>query len=203
MEALAMASTSYDFLHKYLDDPKYTKPSSHTSTSPLELLRKISNDTRLDNLFTSKSPHNLTILFTEHESLVLEYWNAWTLTNPKEQFQESQDAAIALLINTVEVGTHSYDFFMVHLLTTSHAVRILLPMIPKKWHIPLVRQWWLLTIGVYLSQLRPKISKDLEPPPQMGKTWKYVEEMAVSGPWATDAHYVKGMLTIDELIGSY
>lgn len=55
----------------------------------------------------------------------------------------------------------------------------------------LVRQWWLLTIAVYVAQLRPSISKDVEVRPT--KQWKYVEDRAVNGPWATDAHYVKGM----------
>lgn len=99
---------------------------------------------------------------------------------------------MALLVKTVEPGTHAYDFFMVHLLTTSHAVRILLPLIPRKFHVGLVRQWWLLAIAVYVAQLRPKISEDLEGKPEGGKGWKYVEGMAVNGPWATDAHYVKG-----------
>lgn len=129
-------------------------------------------------------------LFDNHESLVLEHWNAWTIVEPNKHFQESQEAAVALLVNTVEVGTHAYDFFMVHILTTSHAVRILLPLIPKRFHISLVRQWWLLTLAVYISQLRPKISKDIEQKPE--KSWKYVEDQAVNGPWSTDAHYVKG-----------
>lgn len=55
-----------------------------------------------------------------------------------------------------------------------------------------MRQWWLLTIAVYIAQLRPKISDDIEVKPPAGKGWKYVEDKAVNGPWATDAHFVKG-----------
>ena len=190
MEALAMATTSYNFLHKYIDDTAYTKPSTYTTTSPLEILHKICTDTRFDGLFNDKGPQNIEILFTQHEPLVLEHWNAWKISDPNKQFQESQEAAVALLTRTVQPGTHAYDFFMVHILTTSHAVRILLPLIPKKFHISLVRQWWLLTLAVYISQLRPKIDDDIEEKPV--KPWKYVEDMATSGPWATDAHYVKG-----------
>jgi hypothetical protein len=129
-------------------------------------------------------------LFQNHENLVLEHWNAWKIDDPKKQFQDSQEAAVALLVRTVLPGTHAYDFFMVHLLTSSHAVRILLPLTPKKFHVSLVRQWWLLTIAVYVCQLRPKIDDEIEVKPDKG--WKYVESKAVSGPWATDAHYVKG-----------
>jgi hypothetical protein len=190
IEALAMASTSYNFLHKYIDDTAYTKPSTYSTTSPLEILHKISTDTRFDGLFNDKGSQNIEILFMQHEPLVLEHWNAWKISDPNKQFQESQEAAVALLTRTVQPGTHAYDFFMVHILTTSHAVRILLPLIPKKFHISLVRQWWLLTLAVYISQLRPKIDDDIEEKPV--KPWKYVEDMATSGPWATDAHYVKG-----------
>lgn len=191
MEALAMSSTAYNYLHKYIDDPSYSKPSTYSTTSPLEILHKIAADSRFDGLFPSRGASNMETLFKEHESLVLEHWNAWTISNPTEQFRDSQEAAMYLLVRTVQPGTHAYDFFMVHILTTSHAVRILLPLIPKKFHVSLVRQWWLLTIAVYISQLRPKIDEDLEVKPDKG--WKYVEEKAVSGPWATDAHYVKGI----------
>ena len=132
------------------------------------------------------------ILFSQHEDLLLEHWNAWTISSPTEQFRESQEAAIALLINTVKRGTHAYDFFMVHILTTSHAVRVLLPVIPKKFHISLVRQWWLLTIAVYISQLRPEIDEDLIPVGPQGKSWAYVENAAIEGGWCLDSHHVKG-----------
>jgi len=185
-----MASVAYNFLHKYLDDPSYTRPSTYSTTSPLEILHKISTDARLDGVFKSKGDHNIATLFADHEDIVMEYWNAWSIVDPTTQFRESQEAALALLVRTVKPGTHSYDFFLCHVLTTSHAVRILIPFIPKRYHVSLIRQWWLLTIAVYIAQLRPKIDDDLKPSPT--KQWNYVENMALNSPWATDAHYVKG-----------
>lgn len=190
IEALAMASSSYNYLHKYVDNPSYTKPSTYSISSPLEILHKIAKDTRFDGLFNERGDGNIETLFKDHEDLVMEHWNAWKIDNPNKQFQDSQEAAVALLVRTVEPGTHAYDFFMVHLLTTSHAVRILIPQIPKRFHISLVRQWWLLTIAVYVAQLRPRIDDDIEVKPD--KQWNYVEDKAVNGPWATDAHFVKG-----------
>ncbi|KAH6670634.1 hypothetical protein B0J14DRAFT_596663 [Halenospora varia] len=191
MEALAMSCTAYNFLHKYIDEPTYTRESTYTTTSPLEIIHKIHNDKRFDGLFQGHGDKNIQDLFFNHESLVLEHWNAWKISDPKKQFEESQEAAVALVVRTVKPGTHAYDFFMVHILTTSHAVRILLPIIPKRFHISLVRQWWLLTIAVYIAQLRPKIDDDIEVKP--GKQWNYVDLMAVNGPWSTDAHYVKAL----------
>jgi hypothetical protein len=203
MEALAMAASSYSPLHKYLDQPSYTCPSTYSSTSPLFILRKVQQDTRLDGLFSRKGTSNLDTLFQNHESLILEHWNAWTIVEPIKQFQESQELAIALLVDTVSPGTHAYDFFLVHILTTSHAVRILLPLIPKRFHVSLVRQWWLLTLAVYISQLRPEIKEELEGKPDPGKGWKYVEDKAVNGEWATDSHYVKALRAMREAASTW
>jgi hypothetical protein len=197
MEALGLAATQYNFLHKYLDDSSYTRKSPFSSNSPLELINKLASDNRFDGLFKEPGFANIEPLFQNHESLVLEYWNAWDLSstssaNPIEQFRESQEVAVALLVSTVRPSTHAYNFFVVHLLTTSHAVRILLPLLPAKFHISLVRQWWLLTLAVYIAELRPKIDPDYVPGDLKGKGWKYVEYQALNSAWSTDAHYVKG-----------
>ena len=99
---------------------------------------------------------------------------------------------MALLVATVPPGTHSYNFFTCHVLTTSHAVRILLPFLPPKFHLSLVRQWWLLTLAVYIAELRPKVDPDYVPSDLKGKGWKYVEHQVLTNEWRTDAHFVKG-----------
>lgn len=200
MEALGLATTSYDFLHKYLDDSSYTKPSTYDTSSPIEILGKVVEDKRFDNLFDHQGADNIAPLFKDHEAAVLEHWNAWQLPNPKKQFEDSQYAAVALLVATHECGgSRSYDFFLVHLLTTSHAVRILLPLMPAKFHVALVRQWWLLTLAVYISQTRPKVelnnitSYDIE-----AKNWAWVDKQAVEGKWSLDAHFVKALRAMKE-----
>jgi len=193
IEALAMTAVQYNFMHKYTDDPSYTKKSPLGSfTNVAELVDKVANDKRFDGLFSSPGLDNVKPLFEKHEDLVLEYWNAWELSNPIEQFRESQEAAVNLLVATVKPGTHAYNFFLVHVLTTSHAVRILLPFIPAKFHLSLVRQWWLLTLAVYIAELRPKVDPDYIPDDAKGVSWKDVEHLALHSQWKTDAHYVKG-----------
>jgi len=192
MEALGLAAVQYNFLHKYTDDSSYTKKSPFRSTSPVELLGKLADDDRFTHMFDEPGFDNIEPLFQKHEELVLEYWNAWEISDPVKQFQESQEAAVALLVATVPPGTHSYNFFVCHILTTSHAVRILLPFIPTKFHISLVRQWWLLTLAVYIAELRPKIDPDNVSTDLKGKSWKYVEHQVLNVEWSTDAHFVKG-----------
>ncbi|KAH7030966.1 uncharacterized protein B0I36DRAFT_116991 [Microdochium trichocladiopsis] len=209
MEALGLAACQYNFMHKYLDDPSYTKPvaDGKTSSTPLELLNKMSSDPRLKSLFKEPGLDNLNQLFDKHEDLVLEYWNAWDIdpshnsnVDPTQQFQLSQEAAVSLLVATIAPGTHGYNFFTVHLLTTSHAARVLLPLIPQQFHIALVRQWWLLVIAVYASLLCPKIDPDYVRPGELvkGRSWNYVVDKALNGPHATDAHFVKAVRAMKE-----
>ena len=190
IEAIAMTASTYTFLHKYMDKPTYTRPSTYTTTSPLEILHKIHEDKRFDGILSDRGSGNFKQLFNEHEDLILEHWNAWTIKDPKKQFEESQEAAIALLVHTVDPGTHAYDFFLLHLLTTSHSIRILLFFIPKKFHVNLLRQWFLLVVASYIAQMRPKINTDV--PEKPTKQWNYVEHKAIDNAWCLDSHYIKG-----------
>ncbi|KAL8712449.1 MAG: hypothetical protein Q9220_003297 [cf. Caloplaca sp. 1 TL-2023] len=194
MEALTMACGSYNFMHKYLDDPSYTRISSNSTQSPLKIICRVQKDSRFDDLFTHRGADNLTPLFEKHEDLALEYWNAWHIVNPTAEFQASQKAAVALLVATHKPGRQHYDFFVVHLLTTSHAVRILLPLIPAKFHVPVVRQWWLLMLAVYIAQLRPEIVlTSVTDYDRKDRDWTWVDKHAVEGKHALDAHYVKAL----------
>ncbi|GAD97228.1 hypothetical protein NFIA_069170 [Paecilomyces variotii No. 5] len=200
MEALAMTATCYNDIHKYLDDPSYSKAeASYHSTSPLEILEKVRTDKRFHGLFGSPGAQNLEILFRDREAALLDHWNAWEIQDPVKQFRESQEAAAAILVATRANATSQYDFFLVHLLTTSHAVRIILPLIPSTFHIPLVRQWWLITIAVYIAQLRPEIKLDrITDYDLKARDWKWASHQAVKGPHSTDAHYVKAIRACKE-----
>jgi len=177
-----------------MDTPSYTKPSTYTTTSPLEILHKIHRDQRFDGISNHRGAASLAQLFNEHEDLILDHWNAWTIEDPKKQFQEAQEAAIALLVHTVDPGTHAYDFFLLHLVTTSNAIRVLLPFIPKKFHINLLRQWFLLVVTMYVTQSRPKINTDVSGKPT--KQWNYIDHKTLDSPWCLDSHFIKGDATL-------
>lgn len=193
MEALGLAATQYNFFHKYLDRPVYTRPSPLEAESPLELLIQMAKDKRFDSLPKDPALADLETIFDEHEGLIMEYWNGWKIDNPVKQFELSQEAAVAVFVSTVRPGTHAYNFLLVHLLTTSHAVRILLPFLPQEHHVTLVREWWLLVIAMFIFKGRPMPDPDNIEEDLKGNGWSYVEDRALNSPWATDAHYVKGM----------
>lgn len=194
-----MGSCFYDSLHKYIDDPSYTSPASYTSTNPLAILQKVHEDERLDGLFDHRGSDNIGPLLEKREDVVLNHWNAWDLGNDEKALQErlhaAQRAAVALLVATKQEG-RKYDFFLCHLLTSSHAIRILLPLAPTAFHAKLVRQWWLFVLLAYVGQLRPKIDAqiidDFEPENEK-ESWKYVKHEALTGKYRTDAHWVKAL----------
>jgi hypothetical protein len=198
IEALAMGSCFYSSLHKYIDNPKYTKPSPHSAIGQgnglLGILNKVREDKRFDGLYDHRSG-DITKVLEEREETFLEYWNAWEITNPNEQFQDAQRIGVGLLVGTPVPEHGKYDFFLTHILTSSHAVRILLPLVPAKFHLSLLRQWWLFTLAVFIAQMRPSVTLDI-PGGGDGKqgNWKFVVDKALNGPQSKDAHYVKGML---------
>jgi hypothetical protein len=196
IEALALAACVYSPLHKYIDDPKYTKPSllgetDGHGTDLLDILSKVRGDKRFDGLYDHGSG-DITKVLEEREEVFLEYWNQWTITNPSQQFEETQSVAVAILMETAPSDETKFDFFFVHVLTSSHAIRILLPLIPAKFHVNLLRQWWLFTLAVYIAQTRPEIRHgSMEGYDVKGRNWKHVVHKALDGPHSKDAHYVK------------
>ncbi|KXT06419.1 hypothetical protein AC578_6063 [Pseudocercospora eumusae] len=202
IEALGLAACFYNNWHVFLDDPKYTKPAPNPTDSLFGILERVRNDTRFDNLSDHLGSDNIEKILGNEElaAAALEYWNSWDLKKPTEQFAESQKLAVALVVAAEEPSNDKgYDFFGVHLLTSSHAVRTLLPSLPNKHHIPLVRQWWLFTLLVYIAQLRPKINIDnIKLVELEGRDWKFVTEKALKSKWRTDAHFVKALRCMHE-----
>ncbi len=202
MEALGLACTQYNFLHKYIDDPRYTRGPSYSESSLLGILERVRNDKRFD-----EGSDGIEAVFENHEDAVLEHWNAWQLlSHPKKQFQESQSTAVAILVGTqpLNSGQPAYDFFYVHLLTTSHAVRILLPFVPAKFHVSLVRQWWLFTLAAYIAQGRPPIDlANINDFKLQNQDWSAIEQHAVQNKWSLDAHWVKGLRAMKEAANTW
>ncbi|KKK12144.1 hypothetical protein ARAM_004577 [Aspergillus rambellii] len=209
IEALTLTAVCYGTTHKYLDDPSYSQAeASYHSTSILEVLSKVRTDKRLNGFFSSPGHHNIETLFREAEAILLDHWNAWEIQeDPQEQFRESQEAAVALLTTTLSTPNAvaaKYDFFFVHVLTASHAVRVLLPLIPARFQVSLVRQWWLMTLSIYVAQLRPEMKMDsVRNYDIKDKGWKYVTHKAVKGEHSTETHFVKAVRALKVLANTW
>lgn len=208
-EALALTTTNHNFLHKYILDEfpvpgtPITPPPSNASTSPLALLAEIQADARLDGLFKIPGASNMEPLFHHAEKTVLEYFHRLTVTDAKSIHHELSRATALLLVATHEPGSPAYDFFICHLLTTSYAVRVLLPELPAAFAPVLLKAHWLFVIVVYCTQLRPLIRPELvDAVDTHGRSWDDVVQHAIAqkkgDPKLEDTHYLKSVRTFKE-----
>ena len=193
MEALGLAATCYNpTLAKLFEN----KPvPTYTTNNIFEVFARVQADKRLDHAFDN-SEDKLDHLWTDPvlSSILLEHWSAWKITDPTKDFAQSQELAVALHTSSASsVGGHGYDFLLVHLLTTSHAVRILIPFLEGQHHLPLVREWLLIALSIYITQNRPVINRafvtDYD---TQGRGWDFVTKAALESPHRFDAHFVKG-----------
>jgi len=207
MEALGLGATCYDptlaaLLESSLPHTSTANPLTYSTSNIFEVLARCNGDLRLDGTFKHYGGDNLSRLLSDPvlTAILLEHWSAWKITDPKAQFEQSQRLATALLIASApSVGGHGYDFFLVHLLTTSHAVRILIPFLPPKYHVTLVREWWLITLAIYIAQLRPVVKLEYVRDVDLhGRDWKWVDSQALDGKHNLDAHFVKALRAMKE-----
>jgi hypothetical protein len=200
MEALGLAATCYDTQIADLSTRPPPKHIENPTSDLFEIFNHVQNDSRFDKLFTVPGGDNLSNLLADPKlvDILLSYLHSWTITEPTKQFSQSQHLASLLVIATspnLPSAGHGYDFFLVHLLTTSHAIRILLPFFPANTHMRLVKQWLLITLAIYIAQMRPSLLEAAEAQKSYdvkGRDWKFVEETSLHGKWKFDAHFVKG-----------
>ncbi|KAL1901851.1 hypothetical protein Sste5346_001554 [Sporothrix stenoceras] len=216
MEALGMTAVTYN--------PEYAKrytfgklpmaddvSDSLRGLSLQQLVDRIAKDKRFDVIPKGSRVESVMLEppSAEVETALLEYWHAWDLsTGGDDKFdkndltprvREAQDVSVQMLVASVKPGTHAYNFFVCHALTSSHAMRVLLPEIPPALHVGLLQQWWLLTLATYVAVGRPIVDQDNIPPDyRKTKGWTYVEQQAVSSRWSTDEHYIKTLRAIKD-----
>ncbi|ETI19306.1 hypothetical protein G647_09138 [Cladophialophora carrionii CBS 160.54] len=207
MEALGLAATCYDarlagLLESGMEPAANPRPAAYSTGSLLEVFARVNGDGRLDGVFDHYGGDNLSKLLGDATltSILMEHWSAWKISDPTKDFAQSQALAAALLVSSApSVGGHGWDFFLVHLLTSSHAVRILIPFLDAQYHVQLVREWLLIALAIYIAQLRPLIkTSHITDVDLAGRGWVFVSKQAVEGPYKFDAHFVKACRALYE-----
>lgn len=198
-EALTLAACTYDSMHKYIENPRYTKPALNPWRSLEDLITRAHDDSRFATAFGQLDRDSIELCNPtfDQEELILEYWNAWPISVSKDMLEQVQRLGTGLLLGSTAPG--GFDFFLVHLLTTTHALRVLLPFLDSRWHVSLLRQWWLFVITTYVSRNRPRIDWDrVKRYDTKGRGWDVVVTTAIDGPHALDEHFVKACRTLKE-----
>ncbi|KAJ5566090.1 hypothetical protein N7535_007728 [Penicillium sp. DV-2018c] len=205
MEALGLTVTCHNGIYKSLVTIEHSQiEDSYESKSLFEIIDLIRNDKSLDDLFSTPGGGNLSSLIVSRNAALLKHSNAWRIENPVEQFRESQQLAAALLAGTAADATGQYDWFFASALATSHAVRVTLPFVPAQFQLDLLRQWWLVTVGIYIAQLRPDIQTDrIRDYDLDGKDWDWVADRAVNGPFSSDVTFVKTTRALREMASTW
>ena len=194
MEALGLAATCYDphlasLLTQHVPNPQPATDDLFT------VFNRVHEDSRLNSLFKHPGGNNLSTILASSDltTAILSHFASWSLPTPTTQFSQSQHLASLLLCSTSpKLGGHGYDFFLVHLLTSSHAIRILLPFFPPENHVLMVKEWALITLLIYVAQLTPKLDPSwLNKYDTKGHDWNSVDNKALESSHAMDAHFVK------------
>ncbi|GAB7342524.1 hypothetical protein MBLNU457_g0711t1 [Dothideomycetes sp. NU457] len=122
----------------------------------------------------------------EAKKLVVEYWKSWSIGDLRKAFEDGQRAATERLF-----AGEGFDVSSAQVLSASHAVRVLLPIIPADWHTRLLRQWWLLFLSTYVNLGSPNFdTKRITNFELDGRDWRSVTDRALRSKWSTDAQFV-------------
>jgi len=176
-------------------------------------------DVRFDGLFESPGYWNLPILFASREEVILEYFNLWTVTRAESNLEELFDISILLLAATTPApsypssektsasastphNTH-FDFFLLHLLLSAHAIRILFKNLPYTTHNTMLEAQFLATISYYVSELRPQVKLDViidHKPVMETQDWTFIRrhclEVDVTTECANGGNYIRGIFSL-------
>ncbi|ANB14250.1 hypothetical protein AWJ20_5211 [Sugiyamaella lignohabitans] len=201
IEALAMSCTEYNDLGKLLVDVVDSTPGSKT-TDPVQILQDIRNDTDFDNQLSKPFENKLPVLIKKFDSKIKHYSERLDVSNPKEVVLKLLHAGTLILTTTHQVDKPVFDFFLLHILTSSHEMAeiILSPergelVFPERFHSLLVKQLWTITVILYISQLRPLIKPEILPEMKepIEDIWKRAIEKTLSGPQKFDSHSLKAV----------
>ncbi|KZL80657.1 mgs207 protein [Colletotrichum incanum] len=205
-EAMSLGCTEYDPTHEFLDSAP--QDNSTYKTPRLEkILRNIRADGRFDGFADEPGFLNILNMLAHHKSEVLEHWNAWVVEDPPKQLGDCAHTAAVLFMGASTDGGE-FDFYLAHILTVAHALRIILPHYSFERQVSLMRQYGLYAILVYLAQLRPQTAWE-EKKKSLGDkvtpSWDEIYKSALSNKWFVDVHFpkvVRGLKVAEETWGS-
>ena len=127
---------------------------------------------------------------------LMEYMHMLNISHLPELISELTDLALLLLSATHKTDELAFDFYLNHTLTFVYCLQLLFPVYPDtESSILLAYDVWLLTILVYITQLRPIITPSFVDDVEVGEgiSWEDVfrefhESRSLEGKYL-DAHF--------------
>jgi hypothetical protein len=193
VEALAMTAVCYNYLHEVID--KLQSPNS-PSKGAIDIFKAIRSDARLP-IYDKPGVSNLELTVQNCQEQIMFHYNQWRMNSGDlaKAIEELFDLTVYLYGATHKPDQIVFDFFVLHLLTSMHAIRILHSHIDKRdifEHI--LFQFFYFATVIYISQLRPEINEQLVndyPIDAKEKHWSYVIDKTLNTKLVDDAHAVK------------
>ncbi|KAF2165978.1 hypothetical protein M409DRAFT_55335 [Zasmidium cellare ATCC 36951] len=192
-EGLSLLCTDYSDFHTLLDEPQ-PDTSTYKTTSLVEIFERVCQDPRFDNLTDHPGIVEMGKVMEGAGAAIIEHWNAWEVTDPLHQLEQACDMATLLAMSTYD-ELHEFDFFLLHLMTSAHAMRSLWLHIPPEKRKNMLREFAIMIISTYICQQRPPIRADLiENVDVKGRDWEWVKKTAREHPAAKiDVHFFKAI----------
>ncbi|CAF1167312.1 unnamed protein product [Adineta steineri] len=192
-EALTMCAASYNYLHEVIDK---LKPPKSGSKSALTIFQDLRSDHRLP-LFDGPGVDNLEPTVKQATDIILSHYDQWLVNvNDLEKIvEELFDLTVYLYGATHKPDQIEFDFFLLHLLTSMNAIRMIYPHLNNRQvaeHI--LYQFFYFASAIYIGQLRPEINKTLIHDYNIDyakQNWNYVIEQSMNTDLIGHSHFLK------------
>ncbi|KAK7177866.1 hypothetical protein PSPO01_16089 [Paraphaeosphaeria sporulosa] len=189
-EALSLGCTERLELHGLLDNESPDN-STYKTKSLADVMERVRTDMRFDGLLTVPGITNIEELLKHRFQDVIAHWNAWEVVEPVQQLEQIIDLSVILAISDGD-SDKSFDFYIVHLMSTAHALRVLWQHFPPERLRPILRQYALFAILIYIAQLRPSFGiEGIESVNTERRDWDWVVQTALAHKWVLDTHFFK------------
>lgn len=205
IEALTLTAVCYTPFHKIIDQLRLPKLGTK---SALEIFQDIQSDDRfaLEGTDIGKHFHTATEELTDS---ILFHFNQWKINedNLDEMIESLLDFSVYLYGATHKVDKIEFNFFLLHLLTGIHAIRVIYPHLHDQevmGHVLL--QYFYFAIVVYIITLRPEINKSLIDDFKLDDTkhnWDYVIDRTLNSNLVYIMHLVKAMYSLQAAERAY
>jgi hypothetical protein len=191
-EALSLACTEFSGFNQLVDHPQ-PEAAAYRTKSLGEILDRVRQDTRFDGVAEYPGITNMGPLMQNCGGAVIEHWNAWEINDPLQQLEQLCDLSTLVALTTCD-AVKEFDFYLLHLMTVAHGLRVLWHLFPLDRQAPMLREFAVFAITQFVCQQRPAFGiEDIEAVDVKGRDWDWVRKTATNHPGRFDVHFFKAV----------